>query len=135
MIDLAVITPPETFPALAPEAVFKAWTALRMDFIGTADRPVVRAVTVTDLHAGTRKCRDCGLIKPLDAFTRNKTQAMGHTYQCKPCRNQMRKEHRMDARAERGLPPAPTRTVRSRNGSRQRNHCQPSVRSSQFMSC
>jgi hypothetical protein len=41
--------------------------------------------TNTDLDAMTRRCVGCGQRKPLDEFARNRSQAQGRGYHCRPC--------------------------------------------------
>lgn len=47
----------------------------------------------------TKRCTDCGEIKPLDAFAKNRTRRDGHTSQCKACRKLYR-ERTVEARRE-----------------------------------
>jgi hypothetical protein len=39
-----------------------------------------------------RRCPDCGEVKPLDAFCRNKNSRDGRATYCKPCHNARNKE-------------------------------------------
>lgn len=51
--------------------------------------------TGTDLaiRTGTKRCRSCGEVKPLDAYHRHPTCIAGRQSRCKACRNaQDRKE-------------------------------------------
>lgn len=40
-----------------------------------------------------KKCRKCGIIQPIENFSKNKTYADGHTSSCKACDRKYAKEH------------------------------------------
>lgn len=47
------------------------------------------------LPEGTRHCPDCGRIKALDEFPRNRSGKQGHGAYCKPCHNARGKDTRL----------------------------------------
>lgn len=48
----------------------------------------------TDIENQTRKCTICGVVKPLEEFTKNIREFLGRDYRCRICRNRIAKGHK-----------------------------------------
>lgn len=70
----------------------------------------------------TKRCRDCGQVKPLDQFSPAPRGISGRTSYCKPCMNVRSKASRYKTRAAQGRPVKPRRVVP--NGMRWCPDCQ-----------
>jgi len=51
-------------------------------------------------------CRDCGLLKPISAYTPIKASKFGHYGRCRVCRNKRARESRGPMRSSRPGPSA-----------------------------
>lgn len=69
------------------------YRARRLEKRGLAPRTA--RVKGPQVPEGSKWCRDCGEIKPLDAFPLAKRNADGRTCYCKPCHNKRGRESRV----------------------------------------
>jgi hypothetical protein len=89
--DTAGVAAAGSRPADALAVIGDGWR-LPMPLVPNGPRLTMRPAdpyqaqrTNTDLDAMTRRCVGCGQRKPLDEFARNRSQAQGRGYHCRPC--------------------------------------------------
>jgi hypothetical protein len=53
-----------------------------------------RAAAAQRLDVGAKRCNRCRAVKPIDQFSRDRSSADGHTYECKACVLDRQRERR-----------------------------------------